>query len=119
MVVFAHLSDIHIGGDERNAVRVERVMGYLNNLAEPVDAVLVTGDIDSHPHVSAILCGHAHTAAASTFAGRPVRVAPSTASTLRLPWEHGDLFDREAPPAVAFHVLDDAGRLTTHFRVVP
>lgn len=246
MIVFAHLSDIHIGGDERNAARAARVMGYLNSLAGPLDAVLVTGDIadhgrpeeyeaartalasdipvltcpgnhderaayraaflrrsggdepvnqthrvgdtifalcdssvpgryegafteetlawlaavldetpremrvlicfhhppvplhspqidsmrlvgeerlaelvDGHPQVAAFLCGHAHSAAATTFAGRPVRVAPSAASTLRLPWEHGDLFDRGAPPTVSFHVLDDAGRLTTHYRVVP
>jgi hypothetical protein len=25
----------------------------------------------------------------------------------------------DTPPAIAFHVLGDDGRLTTHFRVVP
>jgi 3',5'-cyclic-AMP phosphodiesterase len=245
VIVFAHVSDIHIGGDDRNTGRTARIMGYLNSLSKPLDAVLVTGDITHNglpeeyktardllasplpvltcpgnhderaayrtaflgqnaedgpvnqvrrvgdvvfalcdssvpgryegalsdetlawlakvlaetprdvpvliclhhppvplhspeldamrlvdeerlaelirvqPHVAAILCGHAHTAAASTFAGRPVRVAPSAASTLRLPWEHGDLFDRAAPPTIAFHVLDDEARLTTHYRVI-
>jgi 3',5'-cyclic-AMP phosphodiesterase len=75
--------------------------------------------IERHPQVVAILCGHAHTAAASTFAGRPLLVAPGVASTLKLPWEHGDVLDRDLPPAVAFHILDDEWRLTTHYRVIP
>nr|WP_244177707.1 metallophosphoesterase [Streptomyces atriruber] len=75
-----------------------------------------------HPNVTAFLAGHAHTPAATAFAGRPLLVAPGVVSTLRLPWEdrahpshhvhHG------LPPAVAFHVLDDTGRLTTHYRPV-
>ena len=28
------------------------------------------------------------------------------------------LVDHDLPPALAFHVLDDEGRLTTHYRVV-
>ncbi|MFD9476214.1 metallophosphoesterase [Streptomyces nojiriensis] len=77
---------------------------------------------ERHPHLTAFLCGHAHTAAATTFAGRPVLVAPGVVSTLRLPWEaptgsceHVHL---DEPPAVAFHVIGDDGRLTTHYRVV-
>ncbi|MER7951451.1 metallophosphoesterase [Streptomyces sp. NPDC096079] len=74
-----------------------------------------------HPHLTAFLAGHAHTAAATTFAGRPLLVAPGVVSALRLPWEnptghphvHLDL-----PPALAFHVLDEDGRLTTHYRTV-
>ncbi|WP_141586048.1 metallophosphoesterase [Actinomadura sp. WMMA1423] len=69
-----------------------------------------------HPQVVAVLCGHAHTAAATTFAGRPLLVAPGVVSTLRLPWQEGDIADMDAPPGVAFHVLDDEGRLTTHYR---
>jgi 3',5'-cyclic-AMP phosphodiesterase len=55
----------------------------------------------------------------TTFAGRPVLVAPGVVSTIRLPWEAGDVIDRDAPPSVAFHLLGDDGRLTTHHRVVP
>lgn len=69
-----------------------------------------------HPQVAAVLCGHAHTAAATTFAGRPLLVAPGVVSTLRLPWQEGDIADLGAPPGVAFHVLDDEGRLSTHYR---
>ncbi|MCX5380875.1 metallophosphoesterase [Streptomyces sp. NBC_00091] len=75
-----------------------------------------------HPHLRAFLCGHAHTAAATTFAGRPLLVAPGVVSTLRLPWEAQSGPDHhvhlDEPPAVAFHVLGDDGRLTTHYRVV-
>lgn len=72
-----------------------------------------------HPQVAAVLCGHAHTAAAGTFAGRPVRTAPGVVSTLRLPWEGAGEIDESMPPALAFHVLDEGGQLTTHYRVVP
>ena len=75
---------------------------------------------DRHPNLAAFLCGHAHTPAATTFAGRPLRVAPGVVSTLRLPWEHHahpeDYVHLDQPPALAFHVLDDEGRLTTHYR---
>ncbi|WP_309054872.1 metallophosphoesterase [Streptomyces sp.] len=76
-----------------------------------------------HPHLTAFLAGHAHTAAATTFAGRPLLVAPGVHSAIRLPWEHPDPADPHLhlglPPALAFHVLGDDGRLTTHYRTVP
>ncbi len=70
-----------------------------------------------HDNAVAVLCGHAHTGAASTFAGRPVLVAPGVYSTLLLPWESDRVVDRDLPPALAFHVYAE-GRLTTHYRVV-
>jgi 3',5'-cyclic AMP phosphodiesterase CpdA len=77
---------------------------------------------DRHPNLAAFLCGHAHTPAATTFAGRPLLVAPGVVSTLRLPWEHRahaeDHVHLDQPPALAFHILDDEGRLTTHYRCV-
>jgi hypothetical protein len=41
-------------------------------------------------------------------------------STLRLPWEADTDFvlPPDLAPAPAFHVLDDEGRLTTHYRTV-
>ncbi|GAA1272969.1 metallophosphoesterase [Kitasatospora nipponensis] len=76
-----------------------------------------------HPAVVAFLTGHAHTPAATTFAGRPLLVAPGVVSTLRLPWERPDHPQHhvhlDLPPGLAFHVLDDEGRLTTHYRCVP
>lgn len=75
-----------------------------------------------HPRLTAFLAGHAHTAAATTFAGRPLLVAPGVVNTTRLPWEHrahaDDHVHLDQPPAVAFHVLDGDHRMTTHFRTV-
>ncbi|QES48268.1 metallophosphoesterase [Streptomyces venezuelae] len=75
--------------------------------------------LDAHPRVAAVLTGHAHTAAASSFAGRPLIVGPAVTWTLRLPWEGDAPADRDQPPGLAFHLLGEDGRLTTHFRVVP
>ena len=89
-----------------------------------LDAILLTEQdglaevIDRHPQVVAVLCGHAHTAAASTFAGRPLLGAPGVVSTLVMPWEGTDIVDRQQPPGIAYHVLDDDGSLVTHYRVV-
>lgn len=78
--------------------------------------------VDRHPQVAAFLCGHAHSAAMTVFAGRPLVVAPGVVSTLRLPWEQyahpADHVHLDLPPSLAFHVLDEAGRLTTHYRTV-
>lgn len=247
MIVLAQISDLHFNGTARNSERVARVMDYLNGFPQPVDALLVTGDIadrglvseytearkffegvsspvlllpgnhderkayrealldeepdcapineahliggvlfamlDSsiperadglladetlewledllsdtrddvpvfvcfhhppvevhndmidgirqfgeqrlaeiaarYPQVVAFLCGHAHTAGASTFAGRPLLIAPGVASTLLLPWESEQDISLELPPAFALHILDDSGRLTTHYRSLP
>ncbi|MFF8378729.1 metallophosphoesterase [Streptomyces sp. NPDC015661] len=76
---------------------------------------------DRHPHLTAFLAGHAHTAAATTFAGRPLLVAPGVVSALRLPWENptdDPHVHLGLPPALAFHVLGEDGRLTTHYRTV-
>ncbi|MBM9620076.1 phosphodiesterase [Streptomyces zhihengii] len=72
-------------------------------------------------NIPAVLTGHAHTPAATTFAGLPLLIAPGVVSTVRLPWEPGEtLTDRDAPPAVAFHVLGEAASpVVTHFRFVP
>jgi 3',5'-cyclic-AMP phosphodiesterase len=80
-------------------------------------------DVIAHrSNVAGLLCGHAHTAAATTFAGKPLIVAPGVVSTINLPWERADddapFVDPKLPPALAFHRLDDEGRLTTHFRTV-
>ncbi|MGC5530104.1 metallophosphoesterase [Streptomyces sp. SR-10] len=73
----------------------------------------------AHPRVVAVLTGHAHTAAASVFGGRPLIVGPAVTWTLRMPWEGASPADRDQPPGLAFHVLGEDRRLTTHFRVVP
>ncbi|GAA0273185.1 metallophosphoesterase [Cryptosporangium japonicum] len=90
-----------------------------------IDEIRLAGEEDlarvlaDFPQVVAVLTGHAHTAAVSMFAGRPLLVAPGVVSTLLLPWEAGGdrIVDLDAPPALAFHVWEN-GRLTTHYRVV-
>lgn len=90
-----------------------------------VDAIRQTGAdrlaevLLRHDTVVAVLCGHAHTGAATTFAGLPLLVAPGIVSTLTLPWEGTEIVDYDLPPAVAFHLIDDDRRITTHYRVVP
>ena len=84
-------------------------------LADEQRLASVLGDF---PQVAAVLTGHAHAAAASTFAGRPLLVAPGVVSTLLLPWESDQIVDLDLPPGLAFHVLADDDRLTTHYRVI-
>ncbi|KJS54871.1 metallophosphoesterase [Streptomyces rubellomurinus] len=71
-----------------------------------------------HPRVVALFCGHSHTPAATTFAGLPLLVAPGVVSTTTLPCEGGRGISFDQPPMLAFHVLHDDRRLTTHYRVV-
>lgn len=74
--------------------------------------------LERRPEIAGLITGHAHTPAATVFAGRPLVVGPGVTWTLRLPWEGEQVADRDAPVGLAFHVLDDEGRLTSHFRVV-
>lgn len=73
--------------------------------------------LNAHPQVLAVFTGHAHTAATAEFAGRPLLMAPATIWTLGLPWQGDQLADLDAPPGLAFHVIEDR-RVVTHFRVV-
>ncbi|WP_055529094.1 phosphodiesterase [Streptomyces graminilatus] len=74
--------------------------------------------LERRPQIAGLITGHAHTSAATVFAGRPLLVGPAATWTLRLPWEGAETADRDAPVGLAFHILDDTGRLTSHFRVV-
>ncbi|GAA2565623.1 MULTISPECIES: phosphodiesterase [Streptomyces] len=74
--------------------------------------------LDRRPSIAGLITGHAHTPAATVFAGRPLMVGPGVTWTLRLPWEGDQIADRDAPVGLAYHVLDDTGLLTSHFRTV-
>lgn len=101
--VVLHHPPVDVGIPELDAMRL------LNS--DDLAAVLAR-----HPRVAGVLCGHAHTGAASTFGGIPVRVAPGVKSTTLLPWEHtGDPTNLDLPVAFAFHLHQD-GVLTTHYR---
>ncbi len=71
--------------------------------------------LQAHPHVVAVLTGHAHTAAAASFAGRPLIVAPATTWTLQFPFESAEPGNPELPPGLALH-LYVGGHFITHFR---
>ena len=72
-----------------------------------------------HPHVIATLVGHAHTACATTFAGRPLLIGGGCASTVPLDNEPYPVIWEAGPPTLAFHLLHDDLRLTTHWRALP
>jgi 3',5'-cyclic AMP phosphodiesterase CpdA len=75
--------------------------------------------VERHPHVVATLVGHAHTASATTFAGRPQLIGGGVASTVPLDAEPYPVVWEAGPPTIAFHLLHDDGRLTTHWRALP
>ena len=60
-----------------------------------------------HPHVIATLVGHAHTACATTFAGRPLLIGGGCASTVPLDSEPYPVIWEAGPPTLAFHLLHD------------
>lgn len=79
---------------------------------------VLAGLLHRHPQVIAVLAGHAHTAAASSFASRPVLLAPAVTWSLVMPPQPAAIADLEAPVGFALHAVQD-GRITTHFRTVP
>jgi Icc protein len=74
--------------------------------------------IEGHAHVVATLVGHAHTACATTFAGRPLLIGGGSASTVTMDAEDVPRIWEGAPPTFALHLLHDDGRLSTHWRAL-
>lgn len=72
-----------------------------------------------HEHVRATLVGHAHTMATTTFAGRPLLVGGGVVSTVTADAESLPTLWYDAPPSFALHLVDDDGRITTHWRALP
>ncbi|MFI7066250.1 hypothetical protein ACIBL3_35000 [Kribbella sp. NPDC050124] len=66
----------------------------------------------------AILCGHVHTALASSLDGIPVLGAPGIASTLAIDPDQRPRTLGDVPPGLALHQIDADGRLTTTFHPV-
>ena len=79
----------------------------------------LAGLLSRHPHVVAVLTGHAHTAVQARFAGLPLVIAPGVISTSLTRWETDERIpvSYELPPAFALHVFEN-GDLVTHFRPV-
>ncbi len=97
-----------------------------------VDAIRQSGEdrlasvLTRHPRVVALLAGHVHTGASTTFAGVPLRIAPGVVSGSLLPvepdgdsgWADGGPLEYDRPPSLLLHVLHDDGRVTSHHRTV-
>jgi 3',5'-cyclic-AMP phosphodiesterase len=95
-------------------VRVHHPLPDSVPLTNPAD---LAGLLGRHPEIIAIAGGHAHTAAASVFASRPVLLAPAVTWTLVMPADSGQLADLTADPGFALHTVAD-GHIATHFRTV-
>jgi hypothetical protein len=67
------------------------------------------------PPVVAILCGHVHTAVASSLAGIPVLGAPGIASSLAIDPDRRPRVLEGAAPGLALHRIDGDGTFTTTF----
>ncbi len=74
--------------------------------------------IARHGHVVATLVGHAHTASAAMLGGRPLLIGGGVISTLVVPGEPGPNVRTDAPPMVAFHLIED-DQIVTHWRALP
>jgi Icc protein len=79
-----------------------------------LDAEPVARLVERIGNVKAILCGHVHTAAASSFAGVPLLIAPGVVSALRPDPDGQPLVDRTQPPGMALHSFEN-GTVTTTF----
>ncbi len=91
-------------------------------LMDPIrlrDGEALEGVIARHAHVVATLVGHAHTMAATTFAGRPLLIGGGVVSTVTADAEAPPTIWFEAPPTFALHLVGDDGRVTTHWRALP
>jgi 3',5'-cyclic AMP phosphodiesterase CpdA len=73
--------------------------------------------LTQHDNVVAVLVGHAHTMATTTFAGVPVLVGGGLISTVTTDAEDMPKIDYSQPPTIALHLVED-DHLVTHWRVV-
>jgi Icc protein len=88
-------------------------------LMDPIrlrDAEAFAQVLQRHPHHVATLVGHAHTQGASMFAGRPMLIGGGVASVVTVDSEPLLRVWEGALPSFALHLIDDKGRLTTHWR---
>ncbi|WP_170068037.1 metallophosphoesterase family protein [Lentzea guizhouensis] len=77
-----------------------------------LNADALAGLVNRIGTVTAILCGHIHTACTATFAGVPVLVAPGIVSAANLDGDH-PAANRDHPPGMALHQFTDQGIVTT------
>jgi 3',5'-cyclic-AMP phosphodiesterase len=83
----------------------------------PADRAALAAVIDRHPQVRAIVGGHLHRVAASTLAGRPVVVAPSTFVQARPNYATDQVRLGDPFRGFVLHVLRE-GELATQVEIV-
>ena len=91
-------------------------------LMDPIrllDGDALAAVVRRHAHVVATLVGHAHTMAATTFAGRPLLIGGGVVSTVTADAETPPTLWYDAPPTFALHLVGEDGRVTTHWRALP
>lgn len=86
-------------------------------IMRPADRAALAAVIERHPQVRAIVGGHLHRIAASSLAGRPVIVAPSTFVQARPNFEAEKVKLRDHFRGFLLHVLRD-GELSTQVEIV-
>jgi 3',5'-cyclic-AMP phosphodiesterase len=93
-------------------------------LMDPIrltDGEALAAVLERHPHVVAVLVGHAHTMSATTFAGRPLLIGGGIVSTVPLDTEPFPVVWYDAPPSLALHLVDDSQtppRVISHWRAL-
>lgn len=91
-------------------------------LMDPIrldDADALAEVLGRHDHVVAVLVGHAHTACATTWAGRPLLVGGGVASTVTLDAEELPVITDDLPPTLAVHLVGPDRRVVTHWPALP
>lgn len=84
-----------------------------------LDGEALAAVLTRHPHVVATLVGHAHTMGVTSFAGRPLLIGGGVVSAVTADSERLPQLWYGAPPSFALHLVDDDGRVTTHWRALP
>ena len=106
----------------RTSVSTTRPPRSSLELMDPIrllDGDALAAVVARHPQVVAVLVGHAHTMAATTFAGRPLLIGGGVVSTVTADAEAPSTIWYDAPPSFALHLVGDDGRVTTHWRALP
>jgi 3',5'-cyclic-AMP phosphodiesterase len=86
-------------------------------IMRPADRASLAAVIERHPQVLAIVGGHLHRVVASSLAGRPVVVAPSTFVQARPKFETEKVKLRDFFRGFLLHVLQD-GELSTQVEIL-
>lgn len=113
-----------LGGDERPVIVMHHPPTPLYGSA--VDSLFLYGSealehLVRHQRVVAVLCGHTHAPLTTTFAGKPLVIAPGIRSAGLLPQEISGpgsaLTTDDVAPGYVVHVLQE-NRFSSHFRTL-